>query len=275
MATIAGDIDAPPPTRTRLVHRHGLVTRVTHWINAFAVTVLLMAWLQIFNAHPRLYWGEYGSTHDTPILMTQGEAGRGELIVGGVAFDTTGLLGWSGGQERGFPAWATLPSFQDLSLGRNLHLFFAWLLIINGIVYWLFGLANRHVARDLAPTRADLAPRAIWRDIVTHAKLKFPQGLASLHYHPLQKLSYFGVVAILIPGIIATGLCMSPGAGAVAPWIVDLFGGRQSARTLHFVFAFALVAFIIVHVLMVVLAGPWNEIRSMVSGKWRITEEAR
>lgn len=275
MASIASDLGAPVPPGTRLVYRHGLVTRVTHWINAFSVALLLMTGLQIFNAHPRLYWGAYGSTHDRPVMMTRGAAGRGELVVGDRVFATTGLLGWSGGQARGFPAWATLPSHQDLSLGRNLHLFFAWLLIINGIVYWLFGLASRHVARDLAPTRADLSPRNIWRDIVTHAKLRFPQGLASLHYHPLQKLSYFGVVAILIPGIIATGLCMSPGAGAVAPWIVDLFGGRQSARTLHFVFAFALVGFIIVHVLMVLLAGPWNEIRSMVTGKWRIKEDAR
>lgn len=273
MASLAAPIDAPPE-RTVLVPRHKLATRISHWINVVTVIILLGTGLQIFNAHPRLYLGSYGSTHDTPVLETRGADGRGELVIAGYAIDTTGLLGWSGGQARGFPAWATIPGFQDLAAGRNWHLFFAWVLVLNGLAFWLVGLWNRHIARDLVPRAADVSPAAIAHDIAEHARLRFPKGRDSLRYHPLQKLSYFAVVALLLPGMIVTGLSMSPGASSVAPWIVDLLGGRQTARTLHFVCAAGLVGFIVAHVTMVMLAGPWNEIRSMVTGKWAIREHA-
>lgn len=259
--------------RTRLVYRHRLLTRVTHWINAAAIIVLLMTGLNIFNAYPRLHWGEIGSIHDAAWLETVGANGRGELRVAGLAVPTTGLIGWSDGQARGFPGWATMPSFRDLGTARNWHLLAAWVLIINGLAYWLFGLLNRHIARDLVPTGQDLAPRSLWRDFVTHLKLRYPRGEDSLHYHPLQKLSYFAVIAVLVPGIVLTGLTMSPTFNAVAPVLLDIFGGRQSARSLHFLFAMALAAFILVHVVQVLLAGPWNEVRSMVTGKWRIEED--
>jgi thiosulfate reductase cytochrome b subunit len=277
---MAGMRAAAPPSPTapdalagRLVRRHALATRLTHWVNALAVILLLMTGLQIFNAHPRLYWGAFGSWPDAAWLEMLGQDGRGWLRVGGLTLDTTGWLGWSGGEARGFPAWATLPGWRDLANGRNWHFAAAWLMVMNGLLWWALSLSNRHFARDILPRAPDLVPRAIAHDIAEHARLRFPRGAASLAYQPLQKLSYFAVVAILLPLLVATGLCMSPWAGAVAPGIVDLFGGRQSARTIHFLAAMALAAFIAVHLAMVLLSGPWNQLRAMVTGRWRVPPE--
>lgn len=261
---------APPPPPGALVRRHALSTRLAHWVNALAVILLLMTGLQIFNAHPRLYWGDIGSWPDPAWLEMAGRDGRGWLSVGGLTLDTTGWLGWSGGQARGFPAWATLPGWRDLAMGRNWHLAAAWLMVLNGLVWWLASLANGHLARDILPRGRDLNRRAVAQDIAEHARLRFPSGAASLAYQPLQKLSYFAVVAILLPLLVATGLCMSPWAGAVAPGIVELFGGRQSARSIHFLAAMGVAAFVAVHLLMVLLSGPWNQLRAMVTGRWRV-----
>lgn len=265
--------DAPDALAGRLVRRHALATRLTHWVNALAVIALLMTGLQIFNAHPRLYWGQFGSWPDAAWLEMIGRDGQGWLRVGAWQVETTGWLGWSGGERRGFPAWATLPGWRDLAMGRNWHLFFAWVMVLNGLIWWLASLVNRHLTRDILPRAQDLAPRAIAHDIAEHARLRFPAGAASLAYQPLQKLSYFAVVAILLPLLVMTGLSMSPWAGAVAPGIVELFGGRQSARTIHFLAAMALTAFIAVHLAMVLLSGPWNQIRAMVTGRWRVPAE--
>jgi thiosulfate reductase cytochrome b subunit len=72
--------------------------------------------------------------------------------------------------------------------------------------------------------------------------------------------------------MVATGLTMSPRMDAAWPQLLDLFGGRQSARTIHFVTAFAFLAFVVIHVLMVLLSGPWNNLRSMITGHYRIEE---
>ena len=115
-------------------------------------------------------------------------------------------------------------------------------------------------------------PAPIWRDIKDHARLRFPTGLAALRYNVLQKASYIGVIFVLLPMIILTGLTMSPGMDAAWPWLVDLFGGRQSARSIHFIVAWLLVAFFLVHILMVLLAGPINELRAMITGWYRVPE---
>jgi thiosulfate reductase cytochrome b subunit len=137
----------------------------------------------------------------------------------------------------------------------------------------LWSLWNRHIARDLAFRRPDLSPAHVWQDIKDHARLRFPTGEAALRYNVLQKASYIGVIFVALPLIILTGLTMSPGMNAAWPWLVDLLGGRQSARSIHFITAFALVAFFLVHILMVVLAGPMNEIRSMITGRYRVPAE--
>ena len=277
------ELQASAPNGRRMVPHHALATRVTHWINALCVTVLLMSGLQIFLAHPALYWGQYGADADRPAFeigakTVEGGGERGFVRLGARAIDTTGALGLVPGAdgdltERAFPRWATIPGWRSLTLGRRWHFFFAWLFVANLTAYYVFGLINSHLRRDLAPTRAELRPRAILADIVDHLRLRFPKGEAALHYNPLQKLAYLGVIAVLLPTMILTGLTMSPGMDAILPWLVDLFGGRQSARTVHFIAASLLLLFVAVHLAMVVLAGPINGVRAMITGKLAISEE--
>jgi thiosulfate reductase cytochrome b subunit len=211
------------------------------------VVIVLMSGLQIFNAHPRLYWGEYGANADTALLQIGSPAAPG---------------------EKAFPHWATIPSWYDLAGGRRWHLFFAWLLVFNSAVYVAISFASGHVQRDLVPTRAEIAPRHIARDLRDHLRLKFAVGDAAQRYNILQKLAYLGVIFVLAPLMLLTGLSMSPGIDAAFPWLPELFGGRQSARTLHFLTAALIVLFIVVHVAMVLLAGPLNELRSMITGRF-------
>jgi thiosulfate reductase cytochrome b subunit len=265
---------------TTLVYRHAGVTRLTHWVNVLALTLLLMSGLQIFNAHPALYWGAR-SHFERPWLSMTAEA-RGQDVVGvtqvgSVKLGTTGLFGYSGkaGAERprGFPAWATLPASQDLADGRRWHFFFAWLFVLNGLLYWAANLINGHIRRDLVPTGRDLKPSNLWHEVVTHAQLKFPKGEAARHYNVLQKGAYLSVVLVLLPLMVATGLTMSPAIDAAAPWLLDLFGGRQSARSIHFICASLIVLFVLVHLAMVVASGTWNNIRSMITGRYAIQVE--
>lgn len=266
-----------------VIYRHTAVVRITHWINVLAISLLLMSGLQIFNAHPHLYWGRYGADADRPWLEMvarnpQADPPRGVLRVGGHAISTTGVLGVSAGQdgkltERGFPRWATLPSDQDLATGRRWHFFLAWLFVINGLVYLTVGVVNGHFLRDLAPTGEDIAPRNIWRSLIDHIRLKHPVGEASKRYNILQKLTYLAVVFVLLPAMVITGLTMSPGFDAVAPWLLSLLGGRQSARSIHFISANLIVLFILVHVVEVLLAGVWNEMRSMITGRYAVNTE--
>lgn len=247
-----------------------------HWINAVCVVLVLMSGLQIFNAHPRLYWGQYGANTDTPFFKIDSEEnGHGDKVVGflqvgGTQVKSTGFLGVSGtdGAERAFPSWVTIPSWQDLAAGRRWHFFFAWILVFNSLTYLIVSVAQRHIRRDLLPRRFELTPRHIAGDLWNHLRLRFPTGDAAKQYNVLQKLAYLGVIFILAPLMLASGLTMSPGADSALPWLVDLFGGRQSARTLHFLCAMLIVLFILVHLLMVMLAGPWNEVRSMITGRY-------
>ncbi|MGK2911301.1 MAG: cytochrome b/b6 domain-containing protein [Sphingobium sp.] len=224
-----------------LVKRHRLSTRLWHWVNVVAMVTLFMSGLGIFNAHPRLYWGQFGANFDTPWL----ELGR-------------------------FPGWITLPSSYSLAMSRQWHLAFALIFAFATLFYMVWSLFNRHINRDLAFRRGELSPGHIWRDVKDHARLRFPTGAAALRYNVLQKASYIGVIFILIPGLILTGLTMSPGMNAALPWLTEIFGGRQSARSIHFILAFAIVAFFIVHILMVLLAGPFNEVRSIITGWYRL-----
>jgi len=263
-----------------LIRRHGVVTRLTHWVNVLAVIVLMMSGLQIFNAHPALYWGQKSTFADPWLSMGKQETGgeaRGITKVGDLTFDTTGLFGWSGKEgmreQRGFPAWATIPSWRDLANGRRWHFFFAWLFVINGLAYWLWSLANGHIRRDILPTRAQVSPRHILHEIGTHARLKFPKGEAARTYNVIQKATYLAMIGLVLPVMVLTGLSMSPGFNATAPWLIDLFGGRQSARSVHFVAAGLIIAFVIVHVALVILSGFWNNMRSMITGRYAIQVE--
>jgi thiosulfate reductase cytochrome b subunit len=268
------------PARTVLVPRHALLTRMTHWLNAVFLGVLLLSGLQIFNAWPNLYWGQYGADGDHALLEIgssgDGRQLRGFVRAGALTVPTTGVLGASRfeGQPvaRAFPAWSTLPSSQDLAAGRRWHLFFAWCFVVNGAAYLAYSFLSGHFRRDLLPKPVELSPRHLWREILDHARLRFPKGEAAKHYNALQKLSYLAIVAVLLPAMVLTGLTMSPGVDAAVPQLLDLFGGRQSARTIHFISATLVVLFVVVHVAMVLLSGVWNNLRSMITGRYAIQE---
>jgi len=266
-----------PVSEGRKVYRHRLSTRVWHWINVLTLFVMLMSGLMIFNAHPRLYWGQYGANFDPAWLEIGANRGHGFLRIGSLTLDTTGLLGYrvieGHGQIRAFPGWATIPSNYDLALSRRWHLTFAWVFALGIAAYGIVSLLNGHLRRDLLPRARELRPRHVWEEIKHHATLNFPKGEAARNYNSLQKFAYIGVLVVLIPLMIATGLTMSPGMDATWPWLLDVFGGRQSARSIHFICAWALVGFIIVHLLMVILAGPINEVRSMITGWYRLPRE--
>lgn len=225
--------------------RHALTVRVAHWINAIALVLLLMSGLQIFNAHPSLYWGQSSYTGAGPIF---------ELA-------------------NGFPSWLTIPGVQWLAMGRRWHFFFAWVLVINGVAYLAYSIASRHVSRDLIPTKSDW--RSIGRSIVDHLHLRHPQGEAATRYNVLQRLSYIAVIFVLLPLMVLTGWSMSPRLDSVWPGWIDIFGGRQSARTLHFVVAWLLVLFLFIHVFEVIVTGFWNNLRSMITGRYQIEHEQR
>lgn len=261
-------------------YRHRLPVRLTHWINALCILFLLGSGLNIFNAHPRLYWGQYGANADTPVFsiaaVDRDSQTYGVTQIGPWHFDTTGFLGWSkeGGHyvDRGWPDWITIPSFQDLADARHWHFLFAWLLVLNGLAYLGWGLFSRHLRKDILPTADDL--RAVPRSLIDHVKLRHPTGEAAKRYNPLQRLAYLGII-ILIALMVATGLTMSPGFDTVCPWLLDLFGGRQSARSIHFISASLIVLFVVVHLIEVVLAGPINEVRSILTGRYVVPKEHR
>jgi len=249
------------------------------WINVVCLVVLLGSGLNIFNAHPALYWGHDSS--GKPWLSMRGEnttAGPiGKTRLGGTDFDTTGVLGLSevNGRPtaRAFPSWATIPGPQWLAMARRWHLFFAWLFVVNGVAYVLYTIFSRHLARDLVPTRFEL--RNVGRSILDHIKLKHPTGDAALRYNVLQSLTYLVVIFGLLPLVVICGMALSPRLNAVFTGWVDLLGGRQSARSLHFLAALGLVLFVVVHVAEVVIAGVWNEMRSMITGWYRVPEDSK
>ncbi len=280
MASLPSASSARVPAVPRVVVRHSALVRVCHWINALCFLMLLMSGLQIFNARPGLSWGEATQFEHPFLSFSDRENDDGDVIGGvttifGRSFDTTGLFGASAGpdgelEDRGFPSWATLPAEQDLAMGRRWHFFFAWLLVVNGLVYVVNLFAGQHV-RDLVPTLGDL--RAIPRTIADHARLRFPRGEEALRYNVLQKLAYLSVV-VAFAILVLAGLTMSPGLDSAFPWLVPLFHGRQSARTVHFILATYLVAFLLVHLAMVLVSGVFNNMRSMITGRYRIPEEA-
>ena len=269
------------PVGGDVVVRHRLSTRLWHWTNVITVVIMLMSGLMIFNAHPRLYWGKYGANADYAWLQIGAtQANTGFLRVGSLTVETTGVLGrWTDGdgqvRNRAFPSWATLPQGYNLALARRWHLTFAWVFAVGIAAYLIRSLVNRHLQRDLVPKSEEIRPSHVWADIKHHAKLQFPTGAAAQRYNVLQKFAYLSVLIVLIPGMILTGFTMSPGLNASMSWLLDLFGGRQSARSLHFIFAIGIVLFILVHLLMVVLAGPINEVRSMITGRYRLPKEKK
>jgi thiosulfate reductase cytochrome b subunit len=264
----------------RWIKRHSGIVRLTHWINVLCLTVLLMSGLQIFNAHPALYWGQRSDFEHPWLAINASQASdAGEIgmtTIAGRTFNTTGVLGVSkdgDGEpvDRAFPRWSTIPSDQDLATGRRWHFFFAWLFVLNGVVYLVSSLLSQHVSRDLIPSLSELAQ--IPHAIVEHAQLRFPKGEAARHYNVVQKLTYLIVIFALLPIVVLAGMTMSPGLDTAVPQLLWLFGGRQSARSIHFIAATGILLFVIIHIVMVLVSGVFNNIRSMVTGRYDLGVE--
>ena len=267
-----------PAHSAYFIYRHKLPVRIMHWINVVCFIVLLMSGLNIFNAHAELNIGKSSYNGQAPILeMNAVQTNTGKLIgyttIFAHKFNTTGIFGASQGPDgrvlqRGFPSWMTIPSSQWLSMARHWHLLFAWLFVINGIGYVTYSILSKHVQRDLLTTKTDRA--GIWQSIKDHARFKHASGEAAIPYNVLQKIAYLSVIFILLPLIILMGWAMSPFLNSLIPGWVDLFGGRQTARTIHFIVAWLLVAFVFIHVFEVIITGVYNNLRSMITGQYKI-----
>lgn len=264
-----------------IYYRHALPVRIMHWINVVALTVLFMSGLQIFNAYPALHFGQSSYDGTPPVLeigariKPNGEP-QGVTRVFGREFDTTGWLGVTrdraGNYEAStFPSWLMLPGPRWLSMARSWHFFFAWVFLLNGLAFVAYTIASRHLREDLAPTRSEL--RGVGASILDHLRFRHARGEAARRYNVLQKLAYLVVIFFLLPLTVVMGLALSPWLTAVLAGWVDLVGGRQSARSLHFIIAWLLVAFVFIHVFQVVVTGWWNNLRSMITGHYRIKPE--
>ena len=215
--------------------RHRLSTRLWHWANALAIVVLFMSGLNISNAHRYLYWGDYG-------------------------FDPADA--WTSVVR--FPWWSTLPMSKNLAGARDWHTLAAWIFALGLLFGWTAMLVNGHFRKDIATSAKEWSPRALVREIYAHLQGKFDRQHSK--YNSLQKISYGAVYGILLPMMVFTGLAISPGFEPAAPWLVDVLGGRQSARSLHFIFAWAVFAFFVIHIVMVLLSGPVTQLRAMSTG---------
>lgn len=222
--------------------RHRLSTRIWHWVNFASLVILFMSGLNISNAHPRLYWGEWGF-----------EAKEAWLEVAR------------------FPGWATIPGYYSLAAARDWHLLFAWVFGIGLLLYMLFALFNGHFRRDILTRRKEWRWAAVRADVAAHLRLKFAPEEGK--YNFFQKLAYSLVIFIMLPLMVLTGLALSPAVVAAWPWLLDVFGGRQSARSIHFIVAWGLVVFLFVHVILVLLSGPGRQLKDMILGG-RIDETA-
>jgi thiosulfate reductase cytochrome b subunit len=224
--------------------RHALWVRVTHWLTALAFLALLVSGLEIVVSHPRFYWGEVGNVNTQPLFQIPIPASR-SLVPTGYGYTLPDQNGWS----------------------RYLHFQSSWLLVLTGLLYVSVGFIRGHFRRELVPSRSDLSSKRLWASIVDHLRLKRPGSEEAWSYNVLQRLAYLSVVFVAFPLIIWTGLAMSPSFVSAFPAAVRVLGGQQSARTLHFFLTAALLLFLVVHVLMVILAGFWSRARAMITGR--------
>jgi thiosulfate reductase cytochrome b subunit len=281
--SVLSEPQASAPPQCEVMYRHTVAVRLTHWINAVIFVLLLASGLRIFNYHAALYWGNdgHGGMPSFLSIVSLEDADTGKAVgvttIMGHSFDTTGVLGVSYGingepVEGAFPNWLTLPV--GLGLARAVHFDAAWLLVLNGLVYLLSGLFSGHFHRDLLPAAKELAPRHVLSDFWNHIRLRRTRGPATRHYNVLQKLAYVAVIFVLLPVMVLSGLTMSPGATAAMPLLFDLFGGRQSARTIHFLVTDLLVLFVLVHIIQVIITGAFNNMRAMITGRYAILPES-
>lgn len=215
--------------------RHALSTRIWHWVNAASLIILFMSGLNISNAHRRLYWGDWGFAAEQAWL----EVPR-------------------------FPGWATIPGYYSLAAARDWHVLFAFIFAFGLLAFMATALINGHMKRDIFARAREWHPSNIGTDIREHLKFNFEHGEGK--YNILQKIAYASVILVLLPLMIFTGMVMSPGMEAAWPWLTEVFGGRQSARSIHFLAAWGLFAFFVLHIVLVLLSGPAKQLRDMITG---------
>jgi thiosulfate reductase cytochrome b subunit len=233
-------VPASAAPATAATPRHSALVRITHWITTLCFFALLVTGVEIVISHPRFYWGETGNVL-TPTLFKIPIPSSRALVPTGYGYVMPDQNGWS----------------------RYLHFQAAWLLVFTGLLYAIHIFFSGHLRKNLLPGRGDLS----WRAISDQLRFKRPSPATAWSYNVLQRLTYLFVIFVLFPLVIWTGLAMSPAFVSAVPSAVNLLGGQQSARTLHFFVFVALVLFLLVHVLMVVLAGFWSRTRAMVTGR--------
>jgi len=224
-----------------ITKKHALSTRLWHWVNAIAIIVLFMTGLNISNAHRHLYWGQYG-------------------------FDASEA--WLDVVR--FPGWATIPGHYNLALARDWHITMAWPFGVGVLFIWVAMLVNGHFRRDLMTAPKDWTPGAVIASIKAHSGPG--AGGHATGYNSVQKILYGGVFGVLLPLMLLSGLAISPGSGGYAPWLIDLFAGRQSARSLHFLAAWGIFGFFVIHIVLAL--ADWRLILEMFTGGKRDSEPA-
>ena len=220
------------------------MVRVTHWLTVISFIALLISGGEIVISHPRFYWGETGNVNMRPLFTLHIPSSRGTVPTG-YGYVMEDQNGWS----------------------RALHFEAAWLLVITALVYGIASLVTGHFRRNIFPARAQRTWRAL-RGVIGRYLHRAPADAAEAHsYNAVQRMAYAAVIFVLFPLVIWTGLALSPAFNSAFPWFVDVLGGRQSARTLHFFVSGFLVIFLIVHVTMVALGGFWSRMRAMITGR--------
>jgi Ni/Fe-hydrogenase b-type cytochrome subunit len=265
------------PVTGQRVYRHSIVARTTHWLWTLAMLVLVMSGLQIFNAAPYLDASDKSDparrvlSFDAP--KTADGRQFGTTTVFGHTFTTTNVLGYTddgqGGEAaRAFPGALTLPATQDLAAGRVWHFFFGWVLVLSLVTYLIVGAVRKDL-RELILRPSDV-PKLLPMQLYYFHLRKEPPPHGT--YNPLQKAAYTVVLFVFIPLIIITGLALSPGVDAISGPLVWLLGGRQFARTWHFALMTILILYFCTHMVLVFSTGPWNNIKSMITGWYRLKD---
>lgn len=263
------------PSAQQAYLRYPLTTRVLHWVAALAIITLLWSGFWIFNLHPRLYWGEVGYFGSPAIAELAADTSSGSpqmaIRIGSYSMDVTGLLGRVNRQP--FVRIFNFPQGFEFGGTRALHFTAAWVLVIGWFYYVFHLVSSGRLRNNWLPGLSELSPRNLGRDILAHLKFRRARGEAIKRYNTLQKLSYLAVMFVLLPLIFFTGLTMSNSITTAWPFLFDVFGGRQSARTLHFICAFLVALFMLMHVLQLFVAGFFNHMRSMITGRIHIKSE--
>ena len=255
-------IEAAPDAAQADRSGHRAWVRACHWIVATSFLFLCVSGVYIFAVYPRLHWGEVGNSLTPAILeipITQNHRPEG--------WEKTATFPVGDGEI--FTASRTYERelFNENGWARSLHFLAAWFLVVTGLVYLITALVSGHARRNLVPGASDLSPASIWRDLRAHLHLKMPPAGGGPPYGLLQRISYFKVVFLFFPLMVLTGMTMSPAITAAFPVLLDVFGGYQSARTIHFFTFAALVIFFLVHIAMVLLTGPGRQLRGMILGR--------